>query len=160
MKLNSPYYIPSRLAANLTTRENSFAVLSLNAQSILAKFNGLQVRLELFTVQNIHFPVICIQETWLQDETNYLLDGCKCFHVNASSSSHGGLITDVDDRFDVTVTKIVNNSIIWDGLFLKLNHDSLQNKLTVGKIYNPLEITIMSVTKLLSGRNWNLFCKN
>ena len=145
----SPYYIPSRLAANLTTRENYFAVLSLNAQSILAKFNGLQAKLELFTAQNIHFPVICIQETWLQDETKLplvSLDGYKCFHVNASSSSHAGLITYVDDRFDVTVTKIVNNSTILDGLFLKLNHDSLQNEVTVGKYINPLDITIMSVT--------------
>ena len=136
----SPYYVPSRLPVNLTTRENSFAVLSLNAQSILAKFNGLQVMLEIFTAQNIHFPVICIQETWLQDETKLplvSLDGYKCFHVNASSSSHGGLITYVDDRFDVTVTKIVNNSTIWDGLFLELSHDCLQNKVTIGNIYKP-----------------------
>ena len=42
-----------------------------------------------------------------------------------------------DDRFDVTVTKIVNNSTIWDGLFLELSHDCLQNKVTIGNIYKP-----------------------
>ena len=51
---------------------------------------------------------------------------------------HGTLpSTYVDDRFDVTGMKIVNNSTIWDGLFLELNHYSLQNKVTVGNIYKP-----------------------
>ena len=71
-KLLSLLY-PSHLPTNLTSRENSVAVLSLNSQSILAKSNGLQVILELLTTQNIHFLIICIQVTWLQDETNYLL---------------------------------------------------------------------------------------
>ena len=116
----SPYYVPSHLPTNLTSRENSVAVLSLNPQSILAKFNGLQVMLELFTTQNIHFPIICIQETWLQDETKLplvFLEGYKCFHVKASSISHGGLITYIDDKFDVTVVKTIENSSIWEGLF-------------------------------------------
>ena len=76
--------------------------------------------LELFTTQNIHFPIICIQETWLQDETKLplvFLEGYKCFHVKASSSSHGGLITYIDDKFDVTVVKTIENSSIWEGLF-------------------------------------------
>ena len=146
---DSPYII-SQVIYLLFLRENSFTVLS-----ILAKFNDLQVILELFTTQNNHFPVICMQKTWLQDETKLplvSLDGYKCFHVNASSISR--LTTYVDDRFNVTVMKILNNSTIWDGLFLELNHDSLHDKVTVGKI------TIMSITKLLSGRNWNLSCKN
>ena len=59
----SPYYLPSCLPTHLANGDKSFSVLSLNAQSILAKFTGLQVMLELFASQNIHFHAICIQES-------------------------------------------------------------------------------------------------
>ena len=136
----SPYYTPSHLPVGLHAKENLFAVLSLNSQSILAKFGGLQVMLELFATQNIHFPVICIQETWLQDETKLplvSLNGYNCFYGKASTSSHGGLITYIDDKFEVRVVKTVDNSNIWEGLFLELKHGSLKNKITIGNIYKP-----------------------
>ena len=47
------------------------------------------------------------------------LEGYKCFHVKASSSSHGGLITYIDDKFDVKVVKTIDNSSLWEGLFIE-----------------------------------------
>ena len=96
--------------------------------------------LDLFTTQNIYFPIICIQETWLQDETKVpivFLESYICFHVKTSSSSHGGLITYIDDKFDVTVVKTIENSSIWEGLFLELKHESLQNNITIDNLYKP-----------------------
>ena len=55
---HSTYYLPSCLPTNLANGDKLFSVLSLNAQSILAKFTGLQVMLELFASQNIHFHAI------------------------------------------------------------------------------------------------------
>ena len=77
---------------------------------------------------------------WLQDETKLplvFLEGYKCFHVKASSSSHGSLISYINDRFDVTVVKTIENSSIWEGLFLELKHESVQNKITIGSLYEP-----------------------
>ena len=97
---HSPYYLPSCLPTNLAKGDKLFSVLSLNAQSILAKFTGLLVMLELFASQNIHFHAICIQESWIHDDSKLLLvalEGYQCFSTKATTSSHGGLITYVDD---------------------------------------------------------------
>ena len=105
---HSPYYVPSNLPSDLANKDNSFSVLSLNAQSLFAKFNGLQAILDLYSSQRIRFPVICIQETWITDESKLpivSLEGYECFYVKPTSSSHGGLITYVDNEFDVSVTK-------------------------------------------------------
>ena len=66
---HSPYYSPSQMPNHVKSREGFFGVLSLNAQSIQAKFNNLEAFIALMHSQNIHFPVICIQETWLNDES-------------------------------------------------------------------------------------------
>ena len=46
----------------------------------------------------------------------------------------GGLITYVDDKYDVQVKKTVDDSNIWEGLFLELNHSSFQNKIIIGNV--------------------------
>ena len=134
---HSPYFLPSHLPNHLI---NSFGILSLNAGSLSAKFNSLQILLELLYSQNIHFPVICIQESWITDESMLQLlqlNGYNTFHVNASSSTHGGVVTYVDNSYDVTIKAQVNNSDIWDGLFLEIKHENMKNKIIVGNIYKP-----------------------
>ena len=109
---HSPYYLPSCLPNHLANGDKSFSVLSLNAQSILAKFTGLQVMLELFASQNIHFHAICIQESWIHDDSKLPLvelEGYQCFTIKATTSSHGGLVTYVDDKYDVQVKKTVDD---------------------------------------------------
>ena len=134
---HSPYFLPSHLPNHLI---NYFGILSLNAGSLSAKFNSLQILLELLSSQNIHFPVICIQESWITDESMLQLlqlNGYNTFHVNASSSTHGGVVTYVDNSYDVTIKAQVNNSDIWDGLFLEIKHENMKNKIIVGNIYKP-----------------------
>ena len=104
---SSPYYLPSSLPPELS-KENFFGVLSLNAQSLFAKLDGLLAMIELFASQQIHFPVKCIQETWINDESKLSLvslDGYNCYYVKPAASSHGGLITYVDNSFEVAVIK-------------------------------------------------------
>ena len=137
---SSPYFLPSRLPNNLINSKSSFGILSLNAGSLSAKFNSLQILLESLSLQNIHFPVICIQESWISDESMLQLlqlEGYTSFHVNASSSTHGGVVTYVDDTYDVKIKAQVNNSDIWDGLFLEIKHEKLKNKIIIGNIYKP-----------------------
>ena len=64
-------------------------------------------------------------------------EGYKCFHVKASACAHGGLITYVDDEFDVSVKRIITNSNIWEGQFLELDHEAFQNKIIIGNVYKP-----------------------
>ena len=65
------------------------------------------------------------------------LNGYNTFHVNASSSTHEGVVTYVDNSYDVTIKAQVNNSDIWDGLFLEIKHENMKNKIIVGNIYKP-----------------------
>ena len=98
---SSPCYLLSSLPPERISKENFFGVLSLNAQNLFAKFDGLLAMIELFASQQIYFPVICIQETWINDESQLplvSLDGYNCYYVKPAASSHGGLITYVDIR--------------------------------------------------------------
>ena len=65
------------------------------------------------------------------------LDRYNTFHVNAFCSTHGGAVTYVDNTYDVTVRAQVNNSDIWDGLFLEISHENLKNEIIVGNTYKP-----------------------
>ena len=137
---HSPYYSPSNMPNSIVYKDNLFGVLSLNSQSILAKFHSLEALIATMKSQGIHFPVICIQETWLSDESKLAmvkLDGYQTFYTKASSSSHGGLITYVDDIYEVSLIKKIDSSSIWDGLFLKLKHSNMQNEIIVGNLYKP-----------------------
>ena len=135
-----PYYLPSCLPNHLANGDKSFSVLSLNAQNILAKFTGFQMMSELFASQNIHFHAICIQESWNHDDSKLPLvelEGYQCFSIKVTTSYHGGLITYVDDKHDEQVKKTVDDSNIWEGLFLELKHSSFLNKIIIGNVYKP-----------------------
>ena len=74
-----------QLTVLIETKNGLFSVLNLNAQSLPAKFDGLQAMLELFASEHIYFPVICIQETWIGDEYKLpmvSIEGYEYFYVN------------------------------------------------------------------------------
>ena len=48
-----------------------------------------------------------------------------------------GLITYVDDEYDVQVKKSVDDLNIWEDFFLELNHSSFPNKIFFGNVYKP-----------------------
>ena len=48
-------------------------MLSLNCQSISAKFDKLCVLFETLNQMNCQFSLICLQETWLNDDSDLSL---------------------------------------------------------------------------------------
>ena len=46
-------------------------------------------------------------------------------------------ITYVNNTFEVSVRKKIDNSNIWEGLFLELKHESIKYKIIVGDLYKP-----------------------
>ena len=87
------------------------------------------------------------------------LEGYDCFFVNRTASSHGGLITYVDNDFEVSVIKKIDGSTIWEGLFIELKH-SLVNKIIIGNIKSPQEISIIPLTLKPLLRNLNQLYRN
>jgi hypothetical protein len=70
----SPYYSTDDINANISANtDNKFTVLSLNCQSLNAKFNKLTLFIERLKHKNIEFSAICFQETWCGEDVDYSL---------------------------------------------------------------------------------------
>ena len=77
----SYYYGVNQIPIKLT-HKNNLNVLTLNCQSINAKFDNLVSFLDIMASQNVYFHVICLQETWLQNSSDtslFNLNGYQCF---------------------------------------------------------------------------------
>ena len=55
------------LLVNLDSYRTKFTILSLNCQSLNAKIDHIKAKLYYFGQHDIHFSVICLQETWLDE---------------------------------------------------------------------------------------------
>ena len=141
----SPYVSEKQLPNYVNEFKDNFSVLTLNCQSINAKFDKLQVILQYLINDNkLHFSVIFLQETWLKYSDNfdeiistYTLHGYKKpFGIPASSSTHGGLLCYIKESFDVTVINEYKSSNLWEGMFLKISGNKIKPTL-VGNIYRP-----------------------
>ena len=89
------YIDSNELATYLSEHRNHFNILSLNTQSIRAKFDQLCVILSELYEKELAFSVICFQESWLKDEDDvspYLLPGYNLINQPAVCSKHGGLM--------------------------------------------------------------------
>ena len=77
----SHYFAIEELPIHLQTVGN-FNILSLNTQSINAKFDAFVAFLEIAKQQNVYFHAICLQETWLSENSDLSLlqlNGFTCF---------------------------------------------------------------------------------
>jgi len=115
----SPYYDISSLPSHLAQPGGQLNILSLNAQSLNAKFDEILALLEIALTQNIQFHVICIQETWLDEtaDTSLLqIDGYKMYSQSKrrECSNHGGLITYVHENLDTYRLDVSNRSTLWE----------------------------------------------
>ena len=93
----STYSDVDSLADPMSSNNSNFSILSLNVQSINAKFDELKITIE--QINQVHtISVICIQESWLENESNnnlYQLDNYNLISKSKYSSEHGGLCTDL-----------------------------------------------------------------
>lgn len=119
-----------------------FTLLSLNCQSLFAKFDQLQIYLKHYVMSGCKFSLICLQATWLSAEhdTSMLhLDGYKFVYKPKSGSLHGGVAFNVSDTISYNIVPVAHNKTIWDGLFIELILPNAYNdsKFIVGNIYRP-----------------------
>lgn len=136
----SPYLEIDKLHSVLLPNHKDFTVLSINIQSINAKFDQLFTLVSNLNEQNITFSAICIQETWLtqnQDTSLFQIPGYNCIHQGRLCSEHGGLITYLSDKFTYSIRNICESSSIWEGLFIDILHENLPQKITLANIYRP-----------------------
>ena len=135
----SKYFNIEQLIDQLKSNKYSFNVLSLNCQSLNAKFDQLRILITRLEAEDINIAVICLQETWLTPTSNlnfYELPGYKFISQDSICSSHSGISIYVQDKYEYSMLPLYNENTIWQGQFLKITN--LDGKgVIVGNVYRP-----------------------
>ena len=122
------------------SNQNEFVVLSLNIQSIKAKFDNFLAIINRLSSLGIFFGAICLQETWLTANADLSLlqmPRYKLIHQGHICSKHGGLLIYLNDDFTYDQRTLYKHSDIWEGVFVDVSGPSLNRPLTIGNIYRP-----------------------
>ena len=99
---HSKYYDDIDFNNALQSYNSKISMLSLNCQSISAKFDKLQLFLDDVNNQN-PISVKCIQETWGHEgiQINYFsLPNYRLVNANRRLTAHGGLIIHIHNDFE------------------------------------------------------------
>ena len=64
----SSYYDDDSLNNLFTEKADCFSILSLNCQSLNAKFEQINIKIQQLQSKGHEFSAICLQETWLSDD--------------------------------------------------------------------------------------------
>ena len=102
------YYKIDNLHVKMSRTGNS-NVISLNAQSINAKYDSLLTLLEIAHKQNVTIHVMSKQKTWLDENCDlylYKIEGYTCISHGKWRSSHGGLKTYVNSKLNTSVVDV------------------------------------------------------
>ena len=137
---NSNYFDDTSLIKKLSTKTNSFNVLSLNCQSINAKIDQLKIKLKQWKNLNCKYSVICLQETWLSDNSDTSLiqiDNYTLISKGKTCSTHGGLLIYLHNTYRYKTISTNIKSDIWEGQFISVTTQQTNNKITIGNIYRP-----------------------
>ena len=108
----SHYVDRDNLTEYMKNNKNRFTILSLNCQSINAKFNEISLLVNSLTEANLPLSAICLQESWLKDQNTTLYDipNYNIISQKATCSKHGGLIIYLHKRFSFKMIDLKLNS--------------------------------------------------
>lgn len=151
---HSPYFNIDNFCALMKESVNDFLVLSLNIQSINAKFDQLNILLKYFSDNNVFISAICLQETWISDKNSdyslFQLPGYELIHLNASCSSHSGLIIYLQNKFSYNLHPLQSSSRLWECLIIDVEADMLNKKITLANLYRAPKETTLHLTEFIN----------
>ena len=90
----SPYYDENTQQQAFLDGNETLNILSLNCQSLNAKFAELQIYLETLRSSGIVIDVVCLQETWIanNEEVSHLtIENYDLISKGKRCSTHGGV---------------------------------------------------------------------
>ena len=141
----STYLDTHELSDKLYQAKSKLSILSLNAQSIMAKFDEFQIAIDQINSTGQEISIICIQESWLSSECNVQLFELHSYQLVSKGkycSNHGGLLIYVHNDFLWEPLDIRESTTGWENLFIKIRHKSLGSKpYIIGNVYRlPKEL--------------------
>ena len=132
------------LSEKLYVAKSNLSIISLNAQSINAKFDEFQIAIKAINKKH-QISIICIQESWLSSECSTQLLELPEYQLISKGkycSNHGGLLIYVHNDYLWAPIIIREQTTGWENLFIKVKHKSPGSKNTIiGNIYRvPKEL--------------------
>ena len=136
---HSPYYSEADFQ-NVLKLNNTLSIMSLNCQSINAKFDEVQLFIDRINKSG-SLGILCLQESWTDindDISLFELPGYTLYHQGKQCCKHGGLLVYVHNRYKVELLNINFQSIKWEGYCLKVSQTHPYPKhYVITNIYRP-----------------------
>ena len=110
---HSPYFDSYSIDKALCPNTEKFTILSINIQSINAKFDKLTAFLQDLLDKEFSFSAICIQETWLSDKSmvsQFEIPDYNLISQGKRVSEHGGLCIYIHKKFTYSLLQLNDNS--------------------------------------------------
>ena len=117
----SPYFNDETLISSLKAKSQNFSIYSLNCQSLNAKIDQIKLKIEYLRENGVEFSAICLQETWLSDDSDTSLlqiDGYQLISQGKTCTSHGGLAIFLNNNFNFIHSRSYVKSTIWEAQFI------------------------------------------
>ena len=139
---HSPYISDDELIQSRLHNTNELSILSLNCQSLQAKFDYIKVLIDKFCNGNHPLQVICLQETWFSANTDlspYIIPGYHIISTGHYASNHSGLVIYLNDIWNYDIITCDTDSHIWERQIIEITNPSniARKKITIGNIYRP-----------------------
>jgi exonuclease III len=141
----SSYIDMDTILEYVNTNKNNFSIMSVNIECINTKFEELLTTIAfLKESKHFSFSVICLQECWLQDDTEedvtqFQIPGYKLLAQKQQCSKKGGLMCYVHEEFTPKDTKKFNHSPkrLWEAQSITITGKRLTNKINIINTYRP-----------------------
>ena len=151
----SPYINDNDFEILLNDKMNNFKIISLNCQSLNAKYELLKSYIEHFNKSNSKIDAICLQETWLAADSElslFQIPGYNLISTGKSCSAHSGVAIYLHKAYQYN---IINNNItseFWDCQLIEIcvtDKHHVNKKIILGNLYRPPRPTNGHVYNLL-----------
>ena len=113
----SSYYSPEDYITHMHDLSHCFNIISLNVQSLSAKYDKLCTFLELLSDGNAEPSAFCLQESWMSsdiDLSSFQLQNYHCISQAKSVSLHSGLVTYLHKRYGYNLLDLSDPSDVWE----------------------------------------------
>ena len=138
----SQYITDDLLLQSMENRKYGLNILSLNCQSLHAKFDYIRLLIDNFMQKDCPFQAICLQETWFSSETDlshYSIPGYHMISTGHYASNHGGLMIYLNKKWEYKLIADATESKLWEKQIIEI-FDLTKNqgqKIVIGNIYRP-----------------------
>ena len=138
----SPYGSNDLVIQSRENCQNGMSIVSLNCQSLHAKFDYIRLLIDKVANNNCVLPVLCLQESWFSCETDlspYIIPGYHMISTGHYASNHGGLVIYLNKKWEYKLIADGTDLKLWVRQSIEIfNPNKAQRqKIDIGNIYKP-----------------------